>query len=142
LGEVANEQEPQGKRARKISEEQRLRKSQKQIDGCHLKSTILDLQQAVSRLPTMAKEVRVFLNLFVESKELENVTQSLVKLPEVTDVYEVTGEYDIVCMLRVENILAFRNVLKDKVLKISGVRSTVSSVVLYEHKREGKPVSD
>ncbi len=64
----------------------------------------------------MPKEVRVFLNLFVESKELENVTQSLVKLPEVTDVYEVTGEYDI--------------------------RSTVSSVVLYEHKREGKPVSD
>src|SRR5207249_12014072 len=90
----------------------------------------------------MPKEVRVFLNLFVESKELENVTQSLVKLPEVTDVYEVTGEYDIVCMLRVENILAFRNVLKDKVLKINGVRSTVSSVVLYAHKREGKPVSD
>ena len=84
----------------------------------------------------MAKEVRVFLNLFVESKELENVTQSLVKLPEVTDVYEVTGEYDIVCMLKVESILAFRNVLKDKVLKINGVRSTVSSVVLFEHKRE------
>jgi DNA-binding Lrp family transcriptional regulator len=90
----------------------------------------------------MAKEVRVFLNLFVESKELENVTESLVKLPEVTDVYEVTGEYDIVCMLKVENILAFRNVLKDKVLKIGGVRSTVSSVVLYAHKREGKTVSE
>jgi DNA-binding Lrp family transcriptional regulator len=74
----------------------------------------------------MPKEVRVFLNLFVESKELENVTQSLVKLPEVTDVYEVTGEYDIVCMLRVESILAFRNVLKDKVLKINGVRSNRS----------------
>lgn len=90
----------------------------------------------------MAKDVRVFLNLFVESKELENVTQALVKLPEVTDVYEVTGEYDIVCMLRVESILAFRNILKDKVLKISGVKSTVSSVVLYEHKRGGKMVSD
>ncbi len=89
----------------------------------------------------MAKEVRVFLNLFVESKELEVVTQALVKLPEVTDVYEVTGEYDIVCMLRVETILDFRNVLKDKVLKISGVRSTVSSVVLFEHKRERRPVS-
>ncbi len=89
----------------------------------------------------MTREVRVFLNLFVESKELENVTQSLVRLPEVTDVYEVTGEYDIVCMLKTDNILAFRNVLKDKVLKINGVKSTVSSVVLYEHKREGKFVS-
>jgi DNA-binding Lrp family transcriptional regulator len=88
----------------------------------------------------MAKEVRVFLNLFVESKELEGVTQALVKLPEVTDVYEVTGEYDIVCMLKVDDILHFRNVLKDKVLKINGVKSTVSSVVLFEHKREGKQV--
>ena len=85
----------------------------------------------------MTKEVRIFLNLFVESKELENVTQALVRLPEVTDVYEVTGEYDIVCMLKVDNILA----LKDKVLKINGVKSTVSSVVLYEHKRDGKLVS-
>ena len=90
----------------------------------------------------MAKDVRVFLNLFVESKELENVTQSLVKLPEVTDVYEVTGEYDIVCMLKVDSILTFRNTLKDKVLKINGVRSTVSSVVLYEHKRGGEPVQE
>ena len=90
----------------------------------------------------MAKDVRVFLNLFVESKELESVTQSLNKLPEVTDVYEVTGEYDIVCMLKVETILAFRNILKDKVLKINGVKSTVSSVVLYEHKRDGRPVRD
>ncbi len=66
----------------------------------------------------------------------------MVKLPEVTDVYEVTGEYDIVCMLKVDNILAFRNILKDQVLKINGVRSTVSSVVLYEHKREGKLVAE
>jgi len=88
------------------------------------------------------KDVRVFLNLFVDSKELEKVTESLVKLPEVTDVYEVTGEYDVVCMLKVDSILAFREILKNKVLKINGVKSTVSSVVLYEHKREGKIVSD
>ncbi len=94
------------------------------------------------RETSMAKDVRVFLNLFVESKELEKVTESLVKLPEVTDVYEVTGEYDIVCMLKVDSILAFREILKNKVLKINGLKSTVSSVVLYEHKREGKLVSE
>ena len=90
----------------------------------------------------MPKDVRVFLNLFVESKELEKVTESLAKLPEVTDVFEVTGEYDIVVMLRLENMLAFRELLKNKVLKISGVKSTVSSVVLYTHKREGQMVSE
>ena len=90
----------------------------------------------------MPKEVGVFLNLFVESKELENVTQALVRLPEVTDVFEVTGEYDIVCLLKVESILDFRNILKDKVLKINGVKSTVSSVVLYDHKREKRSLSE
>ena len=90
----------------------------------------------------MPNEVRVILNLFVESKELEEVTDSLVKLSEVTDVYEVTGEYDIVCVLRTESILAFREVLKNKILKIPGLRSTVSSIVLYTHKRDRKPVSE
>ena len=90
----------------------------------------------------MPRDVRVFLNLFVESKELERVTENLVKLPEVTDVFEVTGEYDIVCMLKVENMLDFRELLKNKVLKISGVKSTVSSVVLYSHKREGKQIAE
>ena len=90
----------------------------------------------------MPKDGRVFLNLFVESKELEKVTESLVKLPEVTDVFEVTGEYDIVVMLKVENILAFRELLKNRVLKISGVKSTVSSVVIYTHKREGQLISE
>jgi DNA-binding Lrp family transcriptional regulator len=88
------------------------------------------------------KDVRVFLNLFVESKELENVTESLLKLPEVTDVYEVTGEYDIVVQLKVGNIMEFRELLKNKVLKIDGVKSTVSSVVLYTHKREGKQIAE
>ena len=90
----------------------------------------------------MPKDVRVFLNLFVDSNELEKVTESLVKLPEVMDVFEVTGEYDIVVILKVENILAFRELLKNKVLKINGVKSTVSSVVLYTHKHEGHQVSE
>ena len=78
--------------------------------------------------------------MFVDSKELEMVINTLVKLPEVTDVYEVTGEYDIVCLLRTENILAFREILKNKVLKIPGVKSTVSAIVLYTHKRDRKQV--
>ena len=88
----------------------------------------------------MPNEVRVILNLFVDSKELERVIDVLSKLPEVTDVYEVTGEYDIVCLLRTENILAFREILKNKVLKIPGVKSTVSAIVLYTHKRDSKQV--
>ncbi len=37
----------------------------------------------------MSKDITVFLNLSVESKEIAKVTDDLVKLPEVVDAYEV-----------------------------------------------------
>jgi len=86
----------------------------------------------------MPKDVKVLLNLFVESSELEKVIESLLKLSEVPDVFEVTGEYDIVCITKVESITAFHELLKNRILKINGIKSTVSSVILYEHKHEGK----
>jgi len=85
----------------------------------------------------LSKYITVFLNLSVESKELAKVTDDLVKLPEVVDAYEVTGEYDVVAILQVEDIQSFRELLKEKILKIEGVKSTVSSVVLYAYKHQG-----
>jgi DNA-binding Lrp family transcriptional regulator len=82
----------------------------------------------------------VLLNVFVESQELERVTQALEKLPEVTDLYEVTGEYDLVALIRTDSITSFRELLKRKILQINGIRSTVSAVIIHSHKREGKPV--
>jgi len=90
----------------------------------------------------MPKNVKAFLNIFVESKELDRVTEALVKLPEVTDVYEVTGEYDLVTLVTTDTISSFREFLKNKVLKIDGLRSTVTAVVIYTHKREGKLISE
>ncbi len=89
----------------------------------------------------MPNDVRIILNLFVESKELEKVITALTKLSEVTEVYEVTGEYDVVCLLSTSSILAFREVLKNKILKIPGVKSTVSAIVLFAHKQDGQAVS-
>ncbi len=76
------------------------------------------------------------LNLFVESKKLESVAEELAKLPNIRDLYEVTGEYDLVAVVNVENALEFRRFLKDKVLKIDGVKSTVTSIVLFIHKEQ------
>lgn len=81
------------------------------------------------------------LSLFVESRKLDSVSAELSQLPSVRDVYEVTGEYDLVAIVNVENALEFRRFLKDKVLRIDGVKSTVTSIVLYTHKEQGRPVS-
>ncbi len=90
----------------------------------------------------MPQGIVVLLNVFVESQELEAVTRALEKLPQVTDLYEVTGEYDLVALMRTESINGFRELLKNKILRIKGIRSTVSAVIIHTHKKEGKPVAD
>jgi DNA-binding Lrp family transcriptional regulator len=75
-----------------------------------------------------------FVDVFVESPEMDNVIQELQKLPNMEELYEVTGEFDIVSLVSAEDIEEFRDILKNKIMKIKGIKSTVTSVVLHSHK--------
>jgi DNA-binding Lrp family transcriptional regulator len=65
---------------------------------------------------------------------MDDVVAALKKLDNLEELYEVTGEFDIVSLLSASDIEEFREVLKNKIMKIKGVKSTVSSVVLMSHK--------
>jgi DNA-binding Lrp family transcriptional regulator len=71
-----------------------------------------------------------FVDIFVESSSPTEVAQALSKLPNVEELHEVTGEFDIVTLVSAADIEEFRDFLKNKVLKIKGVKSTVTSIVL------------
>jgi DNA-binding Lrp family transcriptional regulator len=73
-------------------------------------------------------------DIFVDSPTMDEVVQALEKLPNVEELYEVTGEFDIVTLVSASDIEEFRDTLKNKILKIHGVRSTVSAIVLHTHK--------
>ncbi len=75
-----------------------------------------------------------FVDIFVESPHMDEVVQALAKLDNVEELYEVTGEFDIVTLVEADDIEQFRDVLKNKIMKIRGVKSTVSSIVLKTHK--------
>lgn len=75
-----------------------------------------------------------FVNIFVESPEMDNVVTALCKLEDIVDVYEVTGEFDIVTLISAEDTETFRRVLQNKIQKIKGVKSTESVIVLKAHK--------
>ncbi len=89
----------------------------------------------------MAK-MRVILQIYVESKDLDTVSEALSKIPSVSDVYEVTGEADIIVTVQAEGVHEFREVLRSEIMKVEGIRSTVSSVVTYVHKKDGKMISE
>jgi DNA-binding Lrp family transcriptional regulator len=75
-----------------------------------------------------------FVNIFVESPEMDDVVAALIKLENLEELYEVTGEFDIVGLISAEDIEEFRDILKNKIMKIKGVKSTVTSIVLKAHK--------
>ncbi len=65
---------------------------------------------------------------------MDEVVAALKKLDTLEELYEVTGEYDIVTLVSAADIEEFRDVLKNRIMKIKGVKSTVSSIVLKSHK--------
>lgn len=75
-----------------------------------------------------------FVDIFVDSPTMDEVVQALNKLPSVEELYEVTGEFDIVTLVSASDIEEFRDLLKNKILKIHGVKSTVTAIVLHTHK--------
>jgi len=75
-----------------------------------------------------------FVDIFVESASLDDVARELAKLPNVEELYEVIGEFDIITLVSGSDIEQFRDLLKNKIMKIPGVKSTVTSIVLHSHK--------
>lgn len=75
-----------------------------------------------------------FVDIFVESPHMDDVIQELTSLPNTEELYEVTGEFDIVSLVSASDIEEFRDILKNKIMKIKGIKSTVTSVVLHSHK--------
>jgi DNA-binding Lrp family transcriptional regulator len=75
-----------------------------------------------------------FVDIFVESPEMDNVLEALGKLENLEELYEVTGEFDIVTLVSATDIEEFRDILKNRIMKIKGIKSTVSSIVLKAHK--------
>ena len=65
---------------------------------------------------------------------MDEVVQALSQLSNVEELYEVTGEFDVVTLVSVADMDEFRDFLKNKVLKIKGIRSTVTSIVFNTSK--------
>ena len=75
-----------------------------------------------------------FVDIFVDSPAMDDVVQALGRIPNIEELYEVTGEFDIVTLVSAADIEEFRDTLKNRILKIRGVKSTVSAIVLHTHK--------
>jgi len=70
--------------------------------------------------------------IFAETSGLDAVERALSKLDNLEALFEVTGEFDIVALISARDSAEFREILKDKIRSIEGVRATAISVVLKD----------
>jgi len=70
----------------------------------------------------------------VDASLMDDVVEALSKIDSVEELREVTGEFDIVTLVSASDIESFRDILKNRIMKIKGVKSTVTSIVLSSHK--------
>jgi DNA-binding Lrp family transcriptional regulator len=73
-------------------------------------------------------------NIFVDPSEKDNVICCLSKLANAEEIYEVAGEYDIVSLVSASCLEEFRDVLQKKIMKIKGIKSTITTIILEPHK--------
>ena len=78
-------------------------------------------------------ELHGFVNIFAEPDLIDEVVEALSKIDAVEELYEVTGEYDIVTLVCASDIEGFSDILKNKIMKIKGVTSTITSIILMPH---------
>ena len=73
-------------------------------------------------------------NIFVESTQMSGVLAALSKLKNIEEVYEVAGEYDIVTLVSTSTLEEFRDILQRQIMKIKGVKSTITNIMLHQCK--------
>jgi DNA-binding Lrp family transcriptional regulator len=66
----------------------------------------------------------------VDSHSKTEVVAALTKLPNIEELYEVTGNSDIVSLVSGTDMDEIRDLLKNGIRKIPGIRNTLTSIVL------------
>jgi len=79
----------------------------------------------------MVMEAVVFLNVDIGTED--RIMEQLAAIPEVKAVYFVYGPYDLVVKIEAPDIEKIRAVVREKVRKIDGIRSTTTLIVAKSH---------
>ncbi len=73
-------------------------------------------------------------NIFVETSQKNHVIAALSSLQNIEEIYEVAGEYDIVSVVSASCLEEFRDILQKRIMKIKGIKSTITEIILQPHK--------
>lgn len=61
--------------------------------------------------------------------ETEEVSKTIKTIPDVTDVYEVSGDYDVICMVKKGSVRDVNDTI-EKIRAVEGVIETITCLIL------------
>lgn len=73
---------------------------------------------------------------------LESFGRAMTEMPEVLEVYLVTGEYDYMIKVAVNGTRGYEEFLRQRLYRVPGIRHSRSSFALRCLKQTGSPVLD
>jgi len=73
--------------------------------------------------------------LNVERQKIKNVSQKLVDMKEVSEVYSVAGRFDLVAIVRVKKNQQIAEVISDKFAELEGITATETLIAFNTFSR-------
>ncbi len=74
-----------------------------------------------------------FVKIYTEPDKRGRVIEELIKMKNVIELYEVTGDYDLIAKIAVKNVEDLREILALTMANIDGIKRTSTSLIIREH---------
>jgi Lrp/AsnC family transcriptional regulator for asnA, asnC and gidA len=75
-----------------------------------------------------------------DNERHDHAVKALAKLPEITEVYGILGEYDLFLKVWSKNLEELNNLINDRIRSIEGIEDLHEIVVVERAKDETSPV--
>ena len=85
-------------------------------------------------------DITTIIIIQTESEKHESVKEELSKLEEVSEVYSVSGEYDILIKVWVRDIEELNKLMNTKIRSVDGVEDLTEMIVMERVKEEMVPL--
>ncbi|HET6590059.1 MAG TPA: Lrp/AsnC family transcriptional regulator [Candidatus Nitrosocosmicus sp.] len=80
--------------------------------------------------------VKALTGITMDSKQRDNVLDELFKIPEVREVAEVTGRFDVLVTMTARSLDEMHQIISEKVGRIEGVQKTETFIEMRKTSRE------
>jgi len=104
-----------------------------------LEDTIIKRYTMIPNWQKLGMEITSIIIIQTESEKHESVKEMLSRLQEVSEVYSVSGEYDILIKVWVKNIDKLNQLINKKIRSIDGIEDLTEMIVM-ERVKEDVPI--